>query len=452
MLIDRVISLSTAAGVEPVAVQQHDRESRTVRFFVYESSGVPLDVQGKTARFFFRKNGATSKAYEADVAADGWISLTVPDAVTAIPGNGEMQLAIVDGSFILHSFTIPFAVMGSLSFSGETESPEDDPMRIAWDTLPGKPDTFPPSGHTHTPEQAGALPANGTAADAAKLGGKLPNAYTQAWDPVENGYFCRGINQRGKATTTAWGYCIDRWHSRITGITYGLSDEGLSLASDQTSNAYLYQKLNLTEAEWLGQTFTVALCDGSGNIACGSVMLPTAKPATWTTLLSPVYAGKAYAGLLHTGSDLCVSCGLSGGGSAVIRWVAVYKGEYTKDTLPRYIPKPDVVTLAQCHREYYRFQGEGQTVATGLMVSANKALFAIPLPQPMRVTPTVTAIGSFRVRVGNADYAAPASWQAVFVQPNVCLLEVTTAASHAVGTGAALYFDSASGFAFDATR
>ena len=112
MLIDRVISLSTAAGVEPVAVQQHDRESRTVRFFVYESSGVPLDITGKTARIFFRKNGATSKAYEADVAADGWISLTVPDAVTAIPGNGEMQLAIVDGSFILHSFTIPFAVKG----------------------------------------------------------------------------------------------------------------------------------------------------------------------------------------------------------------------------------------------------------------------------------------------------------------------------------------------------
>lgn len=388
MLIDRVISLTTAAGVEPVVVQQHDRESRTVRFFVYESSGVPLDVQGKTARIFFRKNGATSIAYEADVAADGWISLTVPDAVTAIPGNGEMQLALVYGSSILHSFTIPFAVKGSLSFVGETESPEDDPMRIAWDTLPGKPSTFPPSAHTHTPAQAGALPANGTAANAAKLNNQWPGYYRSAQNIVHNSNFPKAINQRGVTTTTEWEYCLDRWIARSGGIELTVEKEGLRLASPNPSNVFLYQKLEIPAVEMLGKTYTVAICDSGGNIACQSVTLPANEPTAWTTY-AVATAGNVFANLIHTATGdhgFCVSVGRSGStADGVVRWVALYEGSYTAETLPDYVPLPPAVEWMICRRYY---KPTVYIVAT----KTQGNFYACSAPHGMRGTPTVTPI------------------------------------------------------------
>ena len=366
MLIDRVISLSTAAGVEPVVVQQNDRESRTVRFFVYESSGVPLDVQGKTARIFFRKNGATSKAYEAAVAADGWISLTVPEEVTVYPGNGEMQLAIVWGSHILHSFTVPFAVRGSLSFVGETETPEDDPMRIAWDTLPGKPDTFPPSAHTHTPAQAGALPANGTAADASKLGGKLPKYYDRPRNLLDNSDFRNPVNQRGATTTTAWKYCIDRWLAMTTGVGLSFGASGMTVTGVREGSNSIYQKIANHESI-LGKAVTLAVKHtGADKPITLNCTLPSAFASTaWTTYATKT-VGNVMIDIFSSNGALAATLSVKNQSSVTFEWAALYVGTYTEDNLPTYVPKGYAAELLECQRYYHLYATQAARPTHGL--------------------------------------------------------------------------------------
>ncbi|MBR4068642.1 MAG: hypothetical protein IKK08_08475 [Clostridia bacterium] len=374
MTIDRVISLSSTAGVEPVVVQQNDKESRTVRFFVYESSGVPLDVQGKTARIFFRKNGATSQAYEAAVAADGWISLTVPEEVTVYPGNGEMQLALVYGSSILHSFTIPFSVKGSLSFMGETESPEDDPMRIAWDTLPGKPDTFPPSAHTHTPAQAGALPANGTAADAAKLGGKLPKYYNRPRNLLDNSRFVKPVNQRGQASYTGTGYGLDRWRTNFSGDTVEVLAGGVKNTVASTTGGWHLHQIIDNGAELVGKSITAACnaaaitgalyllisCRNSNDTEIEHVSQKIAAGLNVTSLTVP--SGTVYirVGVYAYATSVAV------GDSVTLEWVALYEGEYTAETLPSYVPKGYAAELLACQRDYHIYATQAARPAHGL--------------------------------------------------------------------------------------
>ncbi len=382
MTIDRVISLSSTAGVEPVVVQQNDRESRTVRFFVYESSGVPLDVQGKTARIFFRKNGATSKAYEAAVAADGWISLTVPQEVTVYPGNGEMQLALVYGSSILHSFTIPFSVKGSLSFMGETETPEDDPMRIAWDTLPGKPDTFPPSAHTHTPAQAGALPANGTAADAAKLGGKLPKYYDCPRNLLDNSNFLNPVNQRGQTNYTGSGYTIDRWRI-YSAATVSVAAAGLVV--DATSVAANLQQNMETLPNG---TFTFA-AKVNGNVVFRVIASNNGTVTTINNSKAAFAGGYLAAGKGNSG--YYVQIVNSVGYTNRVEWAALYEGEYTLETLPPYVPKGYAAELAECQRYYWQYQhNNGMAVGTAYMNAATEAYVTFAFPQTMRITPTIS--------------------------------------------------------------
>lgn len=367
MLIDRVISLTTAAGVEPVVVQQNDKESRTVRFFVYESSGVPLDMQGKTARIFFRKNGATSNAYEAAVAADGWISLTVPQEVTVYPGNGEMQLALVYGSSILHSFTIPFSVRGSLSFVGETESPEDDPMRISWDTLPGKPDTFPPSAHTHTPAQAGALPAAGTAVNAAKLNGQKPGYYRHAHNYLLNSDLLHPVNCRGKQSYTGNAFSADCWRGLHDGTVHTLTSNGLAVSGNP---ANLYQRLDETEFD-ISKPCTAAVCDSSGNVSVWSG-IPSG------TVYSPVcvYHNNGKPLFRATGEKTWV-------------WAAVFAGEYTADTLPAYVPAGYAQEQIACQHRAVSVGGLFRYRATQCIGSIID--FAIPLPTGLRTRPSFDA-------------------------------------------------------------
>jgi len=419
VFIDRVISLSTAAGVEPVVVQQNDRESRTVRFFVYESSGVPLEVQGKTARIFFRKNGVTSEAYEADVAADGWISLTVPDAVTAIPGNGEMQLAIVWGSHILHSFTIPFAVKGSLSFVGETENPEDDPMRIAWDTLPGKPDTFPPSAHTHTPAQAGALPANGTAADAAKLGGKLPKYYYRPRNLLVNSWFADPVNQLGQSEYSGLKYMIDGWKGSPCELA--VNDGSITVGKGSNSYGLLAQ---FTPQLTAGKTYTLAAQNSAGEIVT-LTFVPQVGMANMEAYFSTPghFVTARYS---TTSKTFYVAVSAASGNPLHLVWIALYEGSYTKAELPEYVPKGWTAEYLDCVREYYRIPYGGVPGTGVVSATTTVALIAIHLPVPMRIAPTAKLLTAGEVRAGGVTRAVQ-SIAVHNVRGNVVLLDVTVA-------------------------
>lgn len=208
----------------------------------------------------------------------------------------------------------------------------------------------------------------GYAANAGKLGGKAPSYYTSPPDLTDNGAF--RINQRKVTVTTAWQYCFDRWIARLSDITLSVTDNGLRISSNGTSNVFLYQKLNVPVTELLGKPYTVAVCDGDGNIACQSIVLPQTEPTAWTTYAT-ARVGGAFASIIHTGADengFSVSVGRSANstGDVVIAWVALYPGTYDLDTLPEHQFKPKIVDLETCLQFFRIYATAGARPSNGL--------------------------------------------------------------------------------------
>ncbi len=407
MTIDRVISLRKDAGIEPVVVQQNDRQSRTVRFFLMDSSGSPFPTAGKQARMLFRKNGATSPAYEADVLPDGWIRLMIPDEVMANPGTGEMQLVLVEGDYILHSFMVPFHVRPSLSFVGETETPAEDPMAINWKNLPGRPATFPPSNHSHTPAEIGALTADGTAVNAAKLGGMAAEYYLRPHNLLDNSYFPNPINQRGQSSYSGQGYGIDRWYGRILAMTTQVRGADVTITATGTSFAGIRQKIE-NISDYAGKTVTFAV-----NLYCSVLPEIALQDASGTSIARKVGTGKE-------NQILCVSCEVpadatpdsfvptimvrasAAGDYARLYWAAVYEGAYTAENLPPYQYKGYAAELAECQRYFRRTNAESTyaTIGLGIARSATNAWINVPRKRMRIGKPSITVTGALKLYTG----------------------------------------------------
>ena len=86
-----------------------------------------------------------------------------------------------------------------------------------------------------------------------------------------------------------------------------------------------------------------------------------------------------------------VSITSSGG---VIKWAALYTGEYSRATMPEYQPKGYSAELTACRR-YYRLYNFPQWSVSGCYVSNLNTLVLTIDYGTMRVTPSVSMTGSF---------------------------------------------------------
>lgn len=389
MDMERVLSVSKQTAVEPVVVQQNDEGSRSVRFLLLDS-GSPLDLTGCTVQHLYRKNGATSQPYNATVA-DGWAEVQIPADVMANAGDGEMQLVVSRSGYRLHSFTLPFTVKASLSFVGEVESPADDPMAVNWKNLPGKPAAFPPAAHTHTPAEAGALPADGTAKDAQKLDGKTPGTYRTAKNWLDNSAFM--IDQRGKGTYTATGYSLDRWRFRAASGNGGSVTKlarGIRINVGTGGLHGMYQRIATQEVPdkfqaLAGRPVTLAIKIARNTLVSTGVSfldLLDHNSATTEGTTSLVIARKTFpvssTGIfVDTGimPETMTYAGISAvfhtpsgdiTGTIDIEWMALYEGTYTADTLPEYVEPGYAQELLECQRFYHVYATEAARPAHGM--------------------------------------------------------------------------------------
>lgn len=92
----------------------------------------------------------------------------------------------------------------------------------------------------------------------------------------------------------------------------------------------------------------------------------------------------------------------SAGGT--IEWAAVYDGTYTPDTMPAYTPKGISDEKASCMR--YFVDVSRDPGAIGYISAANIAYVMFPLPQKMRVNPSVTIAdgGTSKIFCKNQTY------------------------------------------------
>ena len=218
---------------------------------------------------------------------------------------------------------------------------------------------------------------------------------------LDNSDFTNPVNQRGATTTSQYKYFLDRWIARLSDISLAVGNSGLTLTSSATANIFIYQKL-LAGKALNGKTVTVAVCDGTGNVATTTTNLPTTNATSWTSYAVAQTNNGVYASVIDLGSGdypIAVRVGVQSDAlNKTIRWAALYEGSYTADTIPAYQPKGYAAELAECQR-YYRIGAQAVTIGK---LYTGGSIFSIDFPK-MRIYPTIKLLGISSQGWGNVD-------------------------------------------------
>ena len=260
----------------------------------------------------------------------------------------------------------------------------------------------------------GNLTINGKAPDgagkvtltAADVGALDKNVHM--YNLLDNSDFVHPVAQAGvNGAHGATGYAVDRW-MRTSGATVSQAADGLKIVSDKTSwTAGIQQRI---EAKRFADVMTFAV-RGVFPVACRLFVYIGSGDPNFGVAYFPGDAAERILVLKMTKPD-----GLTGdevvnvyispdtestGTAAVVRWAALYEGEYTAETLPPYVPKGYAAELAECLRYYRKIKANNETFAG---YAANGVSYAfIPLTQSMRIAPTVTGGGKFYYTLGSAQ-------------------------------------------------
>ena len=230
---------------------------------------------------------------------------------------------------------------------------------------------------------------------------------------LDNSDFVHPVAQAGvNGAHGATGYAVDRW-MRTSGATVSQAADGLKIVSDKTSwTAGIQQRI---EAKRFADVMTFAV-RGVFPVACrlfvyigsGTTNFGTAYfqgDAAERTLVLKLTKPDGLTGDEVVNVYISPDTG-STGTAAVVRWAALYEGEYTAETLPPYVPKGYAAELAECLRYYRRIKADNETFAG---YASNGVAYAfIPL-QTMRISPTVTAGGKFYYTLGSSQRTTTAT-------------------------------------------
>lgn len=236
--------------------------------------------------------------------------------------------------------------------------------------------------------------ATAAANAAAENAKKLVNTAT-AENLLDNSFFSSPVNQRGGVLYPASaGYKIDRWRTGSNTTLIVAPGAGLSIINEGTSVSGITQYImDVRKEPNAGEWMTLACADNQGNIYCGSAIVPEGKFVTAFANAEKGIHGNIYPEIVSESGSVTparVQLLLQPGTQIILSWAALYRGKFTKDTLPPYTPKPYSLELAECQRYYFR--ATGYNAFFGYCNSATNAYLYAVLPVPMRTVPTITLI------------------------------------------------------------
>lgn len=222
---------------------------------------------------------------------------------------------------------------------------------------------------------------------------------------LDNSDFVHPVAQAGvNGAHGATGYAVDRW-MRTSGATVSQAADGLKIVSDKTSwTAGIQQRI---EAKRFADVMTFAV-RGVFPVACrlfvyigsGTTNFGTAYfqgDAAERTLVLKLTKPDGLTGDEVVNVYISPDTG-STGTAAVVRWAALYEGEYTAETLPPYVPKEYAAELAECLRYYRRITATNETFAG---YCANGVSYCMIPLQTMRMKPSLVPSGKFYYTLGN---------------------------------------------------
>ena len=255
------------------------------------------------------------------------------------------------------------------------------------------------------------------------------------------GYGVFPINQRGLATVNSSGYHIDRWTNyNITSMT--LDSDGITLVAS-ASGFVLNQKI-ASPASCAGKTLTATalFSSVSGGTAGVRLAVGTAVYSPTTDLSS---GGMSTITRKLTDSNDLTSIGLnirlSSGTTAKLVAVKLEIGDtqtlvhnegtdanpvWVLNELPDYAEQ-----LAKCQRYYFRMPTDStyiKPVGYGVSTNATTLRIAIPLPQVMFKTPTVTSSSGLVMNgyhgTSSKSFTNP-SFANTYLHGSICSTQIT---------------------------
>ncbi len=230
---------------------------------------------------------------------------------------------------------------------------------------------------------------------------------------LDNSDFAHPIAQAGvNGAHGAIGYAVDRWN-QTSGATVSQAADGLKIVSDKTSwTAGIQQRI---EAKRFADVMTFAV-RGVFPVACRLFVYIGSGTTNFGVAYFQGDAAERTLVLKLTKPDSLTGDEVvnvyispdteSTGTAAVVRWAALYEGEYTAETLPPYVPKGYAAELAECLRYYRKIKADNETFAG--YAARGVAYAFIPL-QTMRIKPSLVPSGKFYYTLGDTQRTTTAT-------------------------------------------
>ena len=212
---------------------------------------------------------------------------------------------------------------------------------------------------------------------------------------LDNSDFTNPVNQKGQGSYSGTGYSIDRWYTPNSNFVVSIIGSSVRFSSVSSSSSYFIQKIEGLE----GKTLTAAVCLEDGSIYTVTSIIPVevSETTTLNSVLLPF--SDSCLSLVVEGNTLLTyyQLRIGGGQQITCKWAALYEGEYTAETLPKFIPKGYANELVECKRYY-----QTNSIRYATLTSRINTIQGFKYPVPMRITPTITIYDE----AGNAGYVS----------------------------------------------
>lgn len=228
---------------------------------------------------------------------------------------------------------------------------------------------------------------------------------------LDNWYFGRPVNQRGKTSYSENGYTIDRWNN---GATVSIENGFIRVAS----TGQYSQIFQTIESEFAGKTFSLSfLVRGTPGAQCRTLAYDYEK--------SVAYGMEAFHTFTSSNFEMLTVSGVfSSSTPSKLTFIFYPNNADTKlsvDILAAKLELGPTQTLAhregdkwvlnevpdygeqmrRCQRYARSLRGNSKSgycqLATGVATSATDAILYVPLGQPLRTGPIITSTGNFRI-------------------------------------------------------
>lgn len=177
---------------------------------------------------------------------------------------------------------------------------------------------------------------------------------------LDNSDFTNPVNQRGVTNHAKPDYFIDSWLTRSVYLAVTVSDDGITFKNNYTGLLYPEQRFRKGTIK-AGDTYTAVAYLSGGKVTVQSI---EARDGAMTASGVVEHGVQWFVGNDNADYDRA-GFFVPAGSSVTVLQVALYEGEYTAETVPKYQPKGYPVEMLNCNG--------GATAKVKLWTNANLA-------------------------------------------------------------------------------